>query len=98
MTSKLGTTLIAAYFAFAGALAAQNAVPLPARELRGSWIATVRNINWPSEPGLPVAKQKEQLLTLIDSAAKLASGRWDGVLSGEREAEGEEEGADEIEN
>lgn len=46
-------------------------VPPPARELRGSWIATVRNINWPSEPGLPVAKQKAQLLALIDSAAKV---------------------------
>ena len=52
-------------------VSAQNTVPPPARELRGSWIATVHNINWPSEPGLPVAKQKEQLLALIDSAAKL---------------------------
>ncbi len=50
-------------------LHAQTSVPPPARELRGAWIATVRNINWPSEPGLPVAKQKEQLLTLIQSAA-----------------------------
>ena len=50
-------------------LHAQTSVPLPARELRGSWLATVHNINWPSEPGLPVAKQKAQLKTLIDSAA-----------------------------
>jgi len=49
-------------------LPAQTAVPLPARELRGSWIATVHNINWPSEPGLPVARQQEQLLRLIQSA------------------------------
>ena len=63
--------LAAGLLGFAGALRAQYGVPPPARELRGSWIATVRNINWPSEPGLPVAKQKEQLLTLIDSAAKL---------------------------
>ena len=46
----------------------QTAVPLPARELRGSWIATVHNINWPSEPGLPAARQKEQLQRLIQSA------------------------------
>lgn len=52
-------------------LRAQNSVPPPARELRGAWIATVRNINWPSEPGLPVAKQQQQLLTLIESAAKV---------------------------
>ncbi len=50
---------------------AQNSVPPPARELRGSWIATVRNINWPGEPGLPVARQKEQLLALIESADKV---------------------------
>ncbi|MES2736160.1 MAG: family 10 glycosylhydrolase [Verrucomicrobiota bacterium] len=47
---------------------AQTAVPLPARELRGSWIATVHNINWPSEPGLPAARQQEQLKRLIQSA------------------------------
>jgi uncharacterized lipoprotein YddW (UPF0748 family) len=52
-------------------LHAQTSVPPPARELRGSWIATVHNINWPIEPGLPVAKQKEQLVTLIDSAANV---------------------------
>lgn len=47
---------------------AQTTVPLPARELRGSWIATVHNINWPSEPGLPAARQQEQLKRLIQSA------------------------------
>ncbi|MEN3940488.1 family 10 glycosylhydrolase [Prosthecobacter sp. SYSU 5D2] len=47
---------------------AQTTVPLPARELRGSWIATVHNINWPSEPGLPATRQKEQLQRLIQSA------------------------------
>jgi uncharacterized lipoprotein YddW (UPF0748 family) len=46
-------------------------VPLPAREFRGSWIATVRCINWPSEPGLPTAKQKEQLVLLIEKAWKM---------------------------
>lgn len=55
----------------ASTLRSQTSVPPPARELRGSWIATVRNINWPSEPGLPVAKQKQQLLALIESAARL---------------------------
>lgn len=45
--------------------------PLPHREMRAAWIATVRNIDWPSEPGLPVAKQKAQLLALIERAAEL---------------------------
>lgn len=55
-------------------LAALHAAPLPpppAREFRGTWIATVHCINWPSEPGLPAAKQKEQLIKLLDSAASL---------------------------
>jgi uncharacterized lipoprotein YddW (UPF0748 family) len=55
-------------------LAALHAAPLPpppAREFRGTWIATVHCINWPSEPGLPTARQKEQLIKLLDSAASL---------------------------
>ena len=49
-------------------LRAQISVPQPHRELRGSWIATVHNINWPSQPGLPVATQKAELERLIQSA------------------------------
>ena len=40
--------------------------PPPAREFRGTWIATVHCINWPSEPGLPAATQKEQMIKLLD--------------------------------
>lgn len=47
---------------------AQVSVPPPYRELRGSWIATVHNINWPSRPGLPVAQQQAELKRLIQSA------------------------------
>lgn len=47
------------------------APPTPPREMRAAWIATVRNIDWPSEPGLPTAKQQAQLLTLIEKAADL---------------------------
>jgi uncharacterized lipoprotein YddW (UPF0748 family) len=36
------------------------------REFRAAWVATVANINWPSEPGLPVAQQKEEALALLD--------------------------------
>lgn len=45
--------------------------PLPAREFRGTWIATVHGVDWPSEPGLPGEKQKEQLLAQIEAASKL---------------------------
>ncbi len=45
--------------------------PPSAREFRGAWIATVANIDWPSKPGLPVAQQKAELISLLDRAAQL---------------------------
>jgi uncharacterized lipoprotein YddW (UPF0748 family) len=35
------------------------------------WVATVRNLDWPSRPGLPPALQKAELITLLDRAAAL---------------------------
>jgi uncharacterized lipoprotein YddW (UPF0748 family) len=52
------------------ALAADEPPPV-AREFRGAWIATVANIDWPSQPGLPVDKQKRELLALLDLALDL---------------------------
>lgn len=46
-------------------------IPSPMEEFRGVWVATVANIDWPSQPGLPVEKQKEELITLLDRAASL---------------------------
>jgi len=40
--------------------------PDPKREFRGTWIATVENIDWPSRPGLPVYQQKKELTDLLD--------------------------------
>ena len=46
--------------------------PAVAREFRGAWIAVVAsNQDWPSEPGLPVAQQKAELISLLDRAAQL---------------------------
>jgi uncharacterized lipoprotein YddW (UPF0748 family) len=45
--------------------------PPPFREMRGAWIATVANIDWPSKPGLPVAQQKAELISLLDHAKQL---------------------------
>ena len=39
-------------------------------ELRGIWVATVENIDWPSEPGLDQATQRRQLLTYLDTAVE----------------------------
>jgi uncharacterized lipoprotein YddW (UPF0748 family) len=45
--------------------------PEPMREFRGAWIATVANIDWPSKPGLSVAQQKAELISLLDRAAQM---------------------------
>jgi uncharacterized lipoprotein YddW (UPF0748 family) len=48
------------------------APPSVPREFRGAWIAVVAsNQDWPSEPGLPVAQQKAELISLLDRAAQL---------------------------
>ncbi|KAB2909192.1 MAG: family 10 glycosylhydrolase [Ignavibacteriales bacterium] len=44
-------------------LNAQN----PKREFRASWIATVTNLDWPITRGLNSTKQKNELITLLDS-------------------------------
>ncbi|MDZ7717340.1 MAG: family 10 glycosylhydrolase [Balneolaceae bacterium] len=43
----------------------------PNREFRAVWVATVANIDWPSEPGLPVDRQKEEMIDILDRAAAL---------------------------
>ncbi|MEQ4301516.1 family 10 glycosylhydrolase [Plantactinospora sp. B6F1] len=43
----------------------------PKRQLRGAWIASVSNINWPSRAGLTAAAQQAELRNLLDQAAAL---------------------------
>lgn len=38
----------------------------PIAEMRGAWVATVANIDWPSKPGLPVERQKAEFDSLLD--------------------------------
>lgn len=45
--------------------------PAPLREFRGVWIATVGNKDWPSAPGLSVAQQKAEMISLLDTAVRL---------------------------
>jgi uncharacterized lipoprotein YddW (UPF0748 family) len=45
--------------------------PAIARELRGAWVATVGNIDWPSQKGLTTAQQQAELLALLDRAVQL---------------------------
>lgn len=45
--------------------------PAIPREFRGVWVASVKNIDWPSQPGLSTAQQKAELITLLDLAVQL---------------------------
>jgi uncharacterized lipoprotein YddW (UPF0748 family) len=46
--------------------------PEPPREFRGAWITEVAsNADWPSKPGLTVAQQKAELISLLDRAVQL---------------------------
>ncbi|WP_088329409.1 family 10 glycosylhydrolase [Lacimicrobium sp. SS2-24] len=40
-----------------------------ATEFRAAWVASVVNINWPSEPGLSPQEQQQEALALLDSMA-----------------------------
>ncbi|MFG2072999.1 Uncharacterized lipoprotein YddW, UPF0748 family [Nonomuraea maritima] len=43
----------------------------PKRELRGVWIATTQNIDWPSKKGLRPERQRAEYIKILDNAAKL---------------------------
>lgn len=45
--------------------------PAVPREFRGVWVATVRNIDWPSAPGLPPSLAKAELIAILDRAQAL---------------------------
>ncbi|MFT5375318.1 MAG: uncharacterized lipoprotein YddW (UPF0748 family) [Candidatus Latescibacterota bacterium] len=44
-------------------------IPPVEREFRAVWVATVANIDWPSEPGLDGEVQKTEAIAILDSAA-----------------------------
>ncbi|ACU73292.1 protein of unknown function DUF187 [Catenulispora acidiphila DSM 44928] len=43
----------------------------PKRQLRGAWIASVSNINWPSAPGLTAEQQQTELTGLLDAVVRM---------------------------
>ena len=46
--------------------------PPPAlREMRGVWVATVTNIDWPSKPGLSSDEQQKEMIAILDRAKEL---------------------------
>ena len=48
----------------------ERAVSLP-REFRAAWVATVYNIDWPSQKGLAKARQQAELRAILDRAESL---------------------------
>ncbi|MFI5679701.1 glycoside hydrolase family 10 protein [Streptomyces cellulosae] len=53
---------------------ASGATAVPQRrvatEMRGVWVATVSNRDWPSRPGLPVDRQRAELIAHLDTAVR----------------------------
>lgn len=47
-----------------------KAMPLP-KEMRGLWIASVENTDWPSKPGLSAQQQRQEFTDMLDVAKKL---------------------------
>jgi uncharacterized lipoprotein YddW (UPF0748 family) len=43
----------------------------PKSQLRGLWIASVVNINWPAQPGLPAEQQRAGYIHLLDQAVSM---------------------------
>lgn len=46
-------------------------IPSVPREMRGVWVATVANIDWPSQPGLSVEVQRQEALAIIQRVVEL---------------------------
>jgi uncharacterized lipoprotein YddW (UPF0748 family) len=48
-----------------------NDPPTLAREFRGLWVATVANIDWPTQPGLSQTAQLDEMRVILDRAQTL---------------------------
>ncbi|PHV12528.1 glycoside hydrolase family 10 protein [Chitinimonas sp. BJB300] len=46
-------------------------LPQALQEFRGVWVATVANIDWPSQPGLPSAQQQAEIRAILDRVVAL---------------------------
>jgi uncharacterized lipoprotein YddW (UPF0748 family) len=71
-------TQIFAFGAIAGCLAlpprearAQTEPPPVPREFRAAWVASVANIDWPSQPGLSTWDQQAELIAILNRAVAL---------------------------
>jgi uncharacterized lipoprotein YddW (UPF0748 family) len=73
-TERGGVTLLGEELAPQAGRAVSRApasMPPLEREFRGVWVASVSNIDWPSRRGLPVDRQKAELIAILDRAREL---------------------------
>jgi len=68
---KLSMLPIAILAALPLAGTAQDAPPAAPRDMRTAWVATVHNIDWPSDNNLSVQAQRAEMLAIVDRAAYL---------------------------
>jgi uncharacterized lipoprotein YddW (UPF0748 family) len=54
----------------APAAAFEGPAPAP-REFRGAWVASVANIDWPTQPGLSAQVQRAQAVAILDRALEI---------------------------
>ncbi len=45
--------------------------PAAPREFRAAWVSTVANIDWPSKPDLPVARQQAEAIAILERARSM---------------------------
>src|SRR6266498_613677 len=57
----------------AGAIPPDGIAPggIASRQLRGTWIGSFKNLDWPSRPGLSADRQRAELADLLDLAERL---------------------------
>lgn len=63
----LASTFLLAFFLLPQNTLQAQAPPVPVAELRGAWVATVANIDWPSKPGLPAELQRLEFDSILDA-------------------------------
>ena len=71
MPPLLRLVLMPLLVALGSVQAAAQPLPMPPREFRAAWVATVANIDWPSKPGLPTGEQQAEIIRILDRAAAL---------------------------
>lgn len=67
----LALVLVASARAAVGYAPSNISPPLPDREFRGAWVASLSNIDWPSQRGLSTEEQKRELLAILDKCQQL---------------------------